>query len=128
MAYEAGPFDIQHLLMQWGGKLPGGETWSCSLRLAEQVHVPGANYVPGEGEIDAWLTGAIKDAVLAYHTRANTYISPSAKLSFVKLNAIGTDGKYLRQEAPTSTCSPMCRALPGRISRSTRIRWLSRSA
>lgn len=97
MPYAVGPFDIEHLLMQWGGKLPGGETWSCSLRLAEQVHVPGANYIPGEAEIDSWLNGAIKDAVLAYHTRATTCIHPAAKLSFVKLNAVGTDGLYRSQ-------------------------------
>jgi len=97
MPYAVGPFDIPHLLMQWGGKLPGGEQWSCSLRLAEQLRVPGANYVPPEGDIDDWVKGAIKDAVLAYHTRESTWIHPTAKLSFVKLNAVGTDGEYTSQ-------------------------------
>lgn len=67
------------------------------MRLAQQVHVPGSLYVPPEGEIDSWLNGAIKDAVLAYHTRVTTAIQPAAKLSFCKLNAVGTDGLYRSQ-------------------------------
>ncbi len=94
--YAVGPYDIQHVLLTWGGKLPGNESWSCSLRLAEQSHVPGSNYVPLEEEIASWLGGSIKDAVLAYHTRPGTRIHSAAKLSFAKLNAIGVNCKYLR--------------------------------
>jgi hypothetical protein len=96
VSYTPGPFDIEHLYLQWGGKLPGGEQWSCGIRIAEQgVHVPGATYVPPESDVDDWLNGAVKDAVAAYHTRAITAINPLAKLSFCKLNAIGTDGHYV---------------------------------
>jgi hypothetical protein len=95
MSYTAGPFDIPHLLMQWGGKLPGGETWSCSMRLAQQAIVPGIGPgVPDEGYIDSWLHGSMKDAVSTYHTAPDTHLNPNAKLSFVKLNAIAVDGTY----------------------------------
>jgi hypothetical protein len=96
MTYTAGPFPIQHLLLQWGGKLPGNEQWSCSIRLAEQPpHIPGSNYVPLESDIDSWLNGAIKNAVLSYHTAQASHIDARCKLSFAKLNAVGIDGKYL---------------------------------
>lgn len=95
MPYVAGPFDIPHLLMQWGGKLPGGETWSCSLRFAEGTHLPGVGpVVVDESFIDSWLHGSMKDRVAAYHAATGTCINPLAKLSFVKLNAIKTDGHY----------------------------------
>lgn len=91
---QQGPFDIEHVLLQWGGKLPGGEQWSCSLRLAEQSSAGGAQ-VPPNAEVDAWLHGALKDAVLAYHTRADTCIHTASKLSFVKANRINVEGHYM---------------------------------
>lgn len=97
MSYAIGPFDIPHLLMAWGGKLPGGETWSCSLRLAEQTHVGGTGYVPDEAYIASWVAGSLKDAVQDYHTRPTTGINPLAKLSFVKLNAVDVNGRYTSQ-------------------------------
>lgn len=95
MSYAVGPFDIPHLLMQWGGKLPGGETWSCSMRLAQQAIVPVIGPgVPDEGYIDSWLHGSMKDAVQTYHTATGSHLNPLALLSFVKLNAIKVNGDY----------------------------------
>ncbi len=96
MAYAPGNFSHQHVLIQWGGKLPGGETWSCSLRCAEQTTIgPIGTQVPPQAEVKSWLAGSIKDAVLAYHTRPGTLISPAVKLSFVKANRIDVDGTYM---------------------------------
>lgn len=89
-------FDIQHVIMQWGGKLNGPESWTCSLRLARPGGGVGSA-VPTQDDLLSWLNGSLKDAVSAYHSRADTYIHPSAKLSFVKANRVGTDGRYLDQ-------------------------------
>lgn len=95
MALPLPPFPIPHVVLQWGGKLPGNEQWSCSLRLAEQTpHIPGSNYVPPDDQYESWLTGSIKNAVLAYHQRATTAIHPRALLSFCKLNAVDINGHY----------------------------------
>jgi hypothetical protein len=87
MPYTAGPFDSQHIYVQWGGKLPGPESWSCGVRLRKK----------SAGVIDsgAGLLVGIAGAIATFHASADAQIAASAKLSFVKVNAIGTDGKYL---------------------------------
>lgn len=87
MPYTAGPFDSPHLYLQWGGKLPNNEVWSCGLRF---MNFGGA----GVAADAATLLPTVATAVQNYHTAANTLISSQAKLSFVKLNHIGTDGHY----------------------------------
>jgi hypothetical protein len=90
MAYTPGPFgDSMHLYLQWGGKLPGNESWSCGLRMIKKGAGPWTSNDP------AAMLAAVTTAVGAYHSRAGTSISPSAKLSFVKLNAIAADGHYI---------------------------------
>jgi hypothetical protein len=91
------PFDSQHVLLTWGGKLPGGESWSCGLRLCEQVHVPGANTLITQTETKSWLYGSLKSAVQAFHTAPTSWIAPACKLSFAKAARIGLDGKYIDQ-------------------------------
>lgn len=89
MVYVPGPFDSSHLYVQWGGKLPGGEQWSCGFRLRKKT----------AGVIDngtGLLTG-ISGAVSTFHANSNSFISRDAKLSYVKVNAVGTDGKYIGQ-------------------------------
>lgn len=86
MPYTAGPFDDEHLYLQWGGKLPGGEEWSCGLRMA----AAGAS----ASTDPAGMIAAASDAVEAYHVRATTHTSQYAKLSFVKLNYLDTAGHY----------------------------------
>ena len=86
MVYIVGNFDSAHLYVQWGGKLPGGESWSCGLRMRKKT----------AGAVDsgsALLTG-VGAALVAFHGGDSSYISNLAKLSFVKVNAIGVDGKY----------------------------------
>lgn len=86
MVYQPGPFDVPHLYLQWGGKLPGNEQWSCGLRLTPKV---------GDGVgVSPAMLAAVTSAVTTLHSAAGTHIHPLAKLSFVKLNPIGTDGLY----------------------------------
>lgn len=87
MPYTAGPFDVEHFYLQWGGKLPGGEEWSCGLRMG-----PVGGTLPPPSDA---LVAAAKTVVQAYHTAAGTGISPRALLSFVKLNQIDVNGHYV---------------------------------
>jgi hypothetical protein len=82
-----GNFDSTHLYVQWGGKLPGGEQWSCGFRMRKKT--------AGAVDSGAGLLVGIGAALSAYHTRADTLIGAAAKLSFVKVNAIGVDGHYV---------------------------------
>jgi hypothetical protein len=86
MAYTAGNFDNPHLYVQWGGKLPGNEQWSCGLRLRNKT---GTAFVYAESQHTA-VTNAIK----TYHASNSSQISAAAKLSFVKMNLINVDGHY----------------------------------
>lgn len=88
MPYVAGPFDQAHLYLQWGGKLPGNEQWSCGLRIKS---LSGAIATPTDQ--NAMITG-MKTAIQAFHVRAGSFIGSSALLSFVKLNTITTAGVY----------------------------------
>lgn len=87
MAYEPGPYDSAHLYLQWGGKLPGGEEWSCGLRL---MNLGGA--IP---ETEPAMLAALVTSITNFHNGGAAGISALAKLSFVKLNAIGVDGHYV---------------------------------
>jgi len=87
MSYTAGPFDSPHVYLQWGGKLPGNEQWSCGMRF---YNAGGATLINDP----TWLASA-KTAIQAYHVSTSSYISGAAKLSFVKGNVIGTDGHYV---------------------------------
>lgn len=82
-------FEGNHLYLQWGGKLPGAESWSCGLRLYGTT-------LGAETSAQSLLSGAAA-AVSAYHQDTGLALSPNAKLSFVKLNAIDTEGRYLNQ-------------------------------
>ena len=86
-------FDRRHVLAQWGGTLPGGEIWSNSLRLCGDGTGPTAP-VPTHQEMIDWCTGPAKDAVLAFHQAASSKIGVGAKLTFLKMNVVGTDGRY----------------------------------
>jgi hypothetical protein len=85
-AYQVGPFDSTHLYVQWGGKLPGDEEWSCGFRMWA---AGGAD--PADAVADLTI---ISDAIAAYHARATSHISSKVKLSFVKVNAIDVNGHY----------------------------------
>jgi hypothetical protein len=89
MSYTAGNFDSEHLYLQWGGTLPGSEEWSCGVRIASTT--PGA--------FVGWSSGmetAMAAALATFHASADAQIAPSAVLTFMKLNDIGVDGRYLQ--------------------------------
>lgn len=86
MAYVAGNFDSMHLYLQWAGNLPGGEHFSCGLRMR--------NKGTGTAADAAAMLAPAAVATSAYHAGPDTYISPNALLTSVKLNAIGVDGHY----------------------------------
>lgn len=83
--YQVGPFSAQHYYVQWGGSLPGGDEWSCGVRMLPDVPGPPPND-------PALLTGAAA-AVQAWHN--NGMISPRALLKFTKVNLVGINGRYV---------------------------------
>ncbi len=85
--YTPGPFSVAHLYLQWGGTLPGGDEWSCGLRL-QPVGQGVANNL--QSRVDAAAA-----AVEAFHTNGQSLISSRAILTFTKLNAIGVNGRYI---------------------------------
>lgn len=85
--YQVGPFDAAHLYLQWGGSLPGNEQWSCGMRLAA---LGGGGGSAADG---ATMLSAVAGAVNSYHNGGPSAGS-QAKLQYVKLNHVGTDGHY----------------------------------
>jgi hypothetical protein len=95
MVYTPGDFDRNHLQLTWGGWLPGNESWSCSIKLANAVNEAILNdtYLDGIDLQDA-IDGYLKDAVLAFHTDPRTLISGACYLDFAKVALIGRQGLY----------------------------------
>lgn len=85
--YTPGPYDQRHMYLQWGGALPGGEQWSCGLRLRAKAGVTPVN--------DPALLTSLQQVVNNFHGRTTTNISGRATLTFCKLNLIGLDGRYV---------------------------------
>lgn len=88
MAYTPGNYSESHIYVQWGGKLPGGEQWSCGIRMRNTNQA---------GVLTAAASGlaGYAAAIQTYHTSSTAQIAGSATLSFVKSNAINIDGTYL---------------------------------
>src|SRR4029450_5237837 len=100
------PYDRGRGLAQWGGTLPGGEIWSNSIRLASSDTGNNAS-VPTQPDLIAWLEGPAKDAVAAFHGRADTGIHAQAKLTFLKMNVVDINGRYVEQETHEYVYSPV---------------------
>lgn len=83
----AGNFDTDQWYLQWSGKLPGAEIFSCGLRMKSLAL--GAGRQPTGPELAQAVT-----AVKAFHTAVNSQISARALLNSVKLNHLGVDGRY----------------------------------
>lgn len=101
MPYTPGNFDSTHFYLQWGGKLPGGEQWSCGLRMRNKS---GAGF-----EWTSGMQAAVATAVQAYHTSNSSQVSADAKLSFVKFNLINAEGRY----AEATTHETLLADIPG---------------
>jgi len=85
-------YSKEHVLLTWGGTLPGSETWTNSLRCAPMPIVPGAVFID-DGDLEG-LEASYVPAVKDFHARLGTKIANVCQLTWVKLAAIGTDGKY----------------------------------
>lgn len=88
-------FDRLHLLLQWGGTLPGGEQWTNSIRLAGSDTGDNPTAVVTWQDLEDWLHGEIKTEVQVWHTSAGAAIHNVVKLTYCKLNYIKMDGHYL---------------------------------
>jgi hypothetical protein len=83
----------QHYLLAFGGTLYGSEIWSCGLRLARPVEAGTPDF--SEEKIDDMLNDLrsfMNSAVFNTQT----------VLTYVKLNRIGEDGRYLDKSKTTA--------------------------
>lgn len=85
--YTPGPFSKGHYYVQFGGKLPGAEQWSCGFRMCKFTGTH-------ETDIAPTLLPGIVAAIDNFHINPESWIAPAAKLSFVKCNSIDVDGTY----------------------------------
>ena len=85
MAY---PQNIFRLVMS--GTLYGTETFSYGLTFAKEFTT---------GSAPPTVPSAIVDAVVAFHTSADSGISNAAVLKTIKFNEIGTNGRYASESA-----------------------------
>lgn len=100
------PYDRRHIVVQWGGTLPGGEIWSNSLRMGSSGLGDGAP-VPTHGDLETWCHGSAKDAVAAYHGSTTAQIHTAAKLAYLKMNVVGLDGRYVDPNTIEHVYSPV---------------------
>lgn len=86
-------YDRRHLVIQWGGSLPGGEIWSCSLRGGSPGTGNDALVPPGD-DIETWIHGYWADTVSSFHARPTSWINAGCKLEFLKVNPVDINGHY----------------------------------
>lgn len=84
MAYPS-----EHYLLAFGGPLSTNEQWSCTLRMSAAF---AAQDQAGE---EAALEGIVQ--VLTFQWAQQNPVSGDARVSFVKYNRVGVDGKYTRE-------------------------------
>lgn len=85
-----GPYTSDHGYIQWGGALPGGEIWSCGLRVASVGGIGSPS-----AATDSWNMKALLDhytvAIKAMHANSLTQISNRCILQWVKFNRVAGD-------------------------------------
>lgn len=89
MAYQ------QHLLVAFGGTLPNGEIWQCGVRGLPQAS---ASYGDRQDIADR-----IAPNLETWFSTAGNLMSNLASLTFVKVNEIGPDGKYVGNPVTVDT-------------------------
>lgn len=104
--YQPGPYDAQHLYLQWGGKLPGNERWSCGFRM---MNMGAGNALDASTRLASYT-----NVITAFHGNGSVNISSLCKLDSVKLNHIGVDGNYTQE----TTNETILADLPGAASQS----------
>lgn len=86
-------FDREHGVLTWGGTLPGGESWSNTMRMAETEETVGANDAAGWDMEE--LLGHYSTVINAYHGNAGIGIHTLCKLTYVKFNRVDVNGHYI---------------------------------
>lgn len=106
-------YPIQHDLMVFGGSLYQTEQWSMSLRMEPSSD----GVVPYQESLDNAA------AIVSTWWTSGAYSTSKATLEFLKLNRIGTDGKYMNpsmtylHEYPTPLAGPVAGAgFPAQVS------------
>lgn len=89
--YQVGPFSTPHLYLTWGGPLPGNEQWTCGVRLAPTSAQSEAQAVSAAAALLPDYVTPLK----AWFISAQSMISSTCRMNWVKCNAIGTDGEYI---------------------------------
>lgn len=104
------PYNQVHAKLTWGGSMgnPELEVWANSLTLiATNPTSPTPDapiQIPFEAQEE--LMWACRDALTAFHG-ANSGMNPAFRLSWVKLNMIGNDGKYIYPDTTQETFTPV---------------------
>lgn len=93
-------YPTQHYLLAFGGPLYSLDEWSCTLRLS-----PG--FGAGDLETEQTACNAIAAALSTRFTGGAAVIQNKASLAWVKLNRVGTDGKYIRNVTVRKDVSPV---------------------
>lgn len=83
-------YDEQHLLLAWGGTMPGNEVWTNTLRMRYVF----AELKPTQETVAGWLAGGFKDSLATFWTGVKGIVGPGTKLAWMKANRVGVDGKY----------------------------------
>lgn len=108
------PYDREHGVLVWGGSLPGGETWSNSLRMAEtEETLPFTNDTAG-WDMQMFLdhyTGILQ----AHHADANSFVSDRCKLNYVKFNRVDVNGRYVDQTSFINTFADVAGGRSGNV-------------
>lgn len=82
-----------HLLLTWGGTLGSSEIWSNSLRLtADSTDLPTLEAAARDNIDD--LASDVSTFLFTGSVGAYSGYGSAARLTYVKLNAIGADGRY----------------------------------
>lgn len=88
------PYPAGIAKLSFGGGLPRGDTWSMNLFVNyDGAADPVSVFAEGYGDVRRAITAAL----VTWFKSTDTAISSNCFLQWVKLNAIGPDGKYLRQ-------------------------------
>lgn len=97
-----GPYLAPHVLIKWGGTLPGNEEWSCQVRMGRVGAGPWPDITSGAtAPALGWA-----NAVTAFHTNGSARIGSSALITYIKVNMIGVDGKYALANTNTRNIVP----------------------
>lgn len=87
------------MLLTFGGSLYTAEAWSCSLRSTADF----ANSV----QVNQTALDAVWPVVSAWVSGASSPLGNAAKLSWLKYNRVGTDGKYMSDVTFRKDFSPV---------------------